>query len=90
VSDKAMSHVCYVALGTWLTIAACFERCIDIAFSGELNNLTEEQTYKLCAFFIYYITVANKWICVLSFRAGPDFFLHSLKYEDQASDGVYR
>jgi len=75
VSDKAMSHVSYVALGTWLTIAACFERCIDIAFSGELKNLTQEQTYKLRAFFIYYITVANKWSCVLSFRAGPDLCL---------------
>ena len=34
-----MSHVCYVTSGMWLTIAACLERCIDIAFSGELKNL---------------------------------------------------
>jgi hypothetical protein len=60
VSDKAMSHVCYVTLGMWLTIAACFERCIDIAFSGELKNLTQEQTYKLRAFFICNITIANE------------------------------
>jgi len=47
MSDKATSRVCYVTLGMWLTIAACFERCIDIAFCEELKNLTQEQTYKL-------------------------------------------
>lgn len=46
MSDKAMPRVCYVTLGMWLTIAACFERCVDIAFSGELKNLTQEQTTK--------------------------------------------
>ena len=75
MADKAISRVLYVKSGMWLTIAVCFERCIDIAFSGELKNITQEQTYKLCAFFTHYITIANKLICVLSFRAGPDFNL---------------